>query len=201
MRITLDFMSPTQLTRKSHYSSNTNEGSHWSAELHNPAANTSEPNATEDTVFNFLSGQWPGLTRATFNTATNPNFYPQTSFANFSLRGQQMYGEMRFICSGLMITGALHDAGIASFGYQCVFSFFPSFTIIVETIVIAGTTRSWARTMPPSCRCSTTLEKCLTRSIKLWRRRCARIGRALRRMVSRKPLGRRRGRCVPQLLP
>ncbi|KAF7358178.1 Carboxylic ester hydrolase [Mycena venus] len=100
------------------FGSNTNEGSHWSAELHNPAANTSEPNATEDTVFNFLSGQWPGLTRATFNTATSPNFYPQTSFANFSLQGQQMYGEMRYICSGLMITGALHDAGIASFGYH-----------------------------------------------------------------------------------
>ncbi|KAJ7259139.1 Alpha/Beta hydrolase protein [Mycena haematopus] len=99
------------------FGSNTNEGSHWSAELHNPAANTSEPNATETTVFNFLSGQWPGLTPATFNIATS-YFYPESSFANFSLQGQQMYGEMRFICSGLLIAGSLHDAWVDSYEYH-----------------------------------------------------------------------------------
>ncbi|KAF8212843.1 Alpha/Beta hydrolase protein [Mycena galopus ATCC 62051] len=99
------------------FGSNTNEGSHWSAELHNPAANTSEPNATEETVFNFLAGQWPGLTQATFNTATSM-FYPESSFANFSLQGQQMYGEMRFICSGLLIAGSLHDVGVDAFEYH-----------------------------------------------------------------------------------
>ncbi|KAJ6454195.1 alpha/beta-hydrolase [Mycena sanguinolenta] len=99
------------------FGSNTNEGSRWSAELPNPAANTSEPNATEDTVYNFLSGQWPDLTRTTFNTATS-NFYPESGFANFSLQGQQMYGEMRFICSALFIAGAIHDAGLDAFEYH-----------------------------------------------------------------------------------
>ncbi|KAJ7914291.1 Alpha/Beta hydrolase protein [Mycena leptocephala] len=100
------------------FGSNTNEGSHWSAELHNPAANTSEPNATETTVFNFLAGQWLGLTPATFSRATSGNLYPEADFANFSLQGQQMYGEMRFICTALLITGSLHDAGVPSFGYH-----------------------------------------------------------------------------------
>jgi hypothetical protein len=100
--------------------SNTNEGTHWSAELHNPAANTSEPNATEDTVFNFLAGQWPGLTRATFARATSAALYPQTDFANFSLQGQQLYGEMRFICTAILITGTFRHVGLDAFGYQCV---------------------------------------------------------------------------------
>ncbi|KAJ7339065.1 Alpha/Beta hydrolase protein [Mycena albidolilacea] len=100
------------------FGSNTNEGTHWSAELHNPAANTSEPSATEDTVFNFLAGQWPGLTRATFARATSAALYPQTDFANFSLQGQQLYGEMRFICTAILITGTFRDVGLDAFGYH-----------------------------------------------------------------------------------
>ncbi|KAJ7105963.1 Alpha/Beta hydrolase protein [Mycena epipterygia] len=100
------------------FGSNTNEGSHWSAELHNPTANTSEPDATEDTVYNFLAGQWPGLTRKTFDVAIGPGLYPASDFANFSLQGQQFYGEMRFICTALLIGGTFHDAGVPAFGYH-----------------------------------------------------------------------------------
>jgi hypothetical protein len=123
-------------TRKSR-SSNTNEGSHWSAELHNPAANTSEPNATESTVFNFLAGQWLGLTPATFSRATSGNLYPEADFANFSLQGQQMYGEMRFICTALLITGSLHDAGVPSFGYQCVSFSLDPFLSLAQSLLEA----------------------------------------------------------------
>ncbi|KAJ7078981.1 Alpha/Beta hydrolase protein [Mycena epipterygia] len=100
------------------FGSNTNEGSHWSAELHNPDANTSEPDATENTVYNFLAGQWPGLTRKTFDVAIGPRLYPASDFANFSLQGQQFYGEMRFICTALLIGGTFHDAGVPAFGYH-----------------------------------------------------------------------------------
>ncbi|KAJ6536952.1 Alpha/Beta hydrolase protein [Mycena capillaripes] len=100
------------------FGSNTNEGTHWSAELHNPTANTSEPNATEDTVYNFLAGQWPGLTRQTFDVAIGPGLYPASDFANFSTQGQQFYGEMRFICTALLIGGTFHDAGVPAFGYH-----------------------------------------------------------------------------------
>ncbi|KAJ7089381.1 Alpha/Beta hydrolase protein [Mycena epipterygia] len=98
------------------FGSNTNEGTHWSAELHNPAANTSEPDATEDTVYNFLTGQWPGLTRKMFDIAIG--LHPASDFANFSLQGQQFYGEMRFICTALLIGGTFHDAGVPAFGYH-----------------------------------------------------------------------------------
>ncbi|KAF7356152.1 Carboxylic ester hydrolase [Mycena venus] len=55
--------------------SNTNEGSKWSASLPNPAANTSSPDATKTTVYNFIAGQYP-------------------TFDEPSLQGQQIYGEM-----------------------------------------------------------------------------------------------------------
>ncbi|KAJ7223521.1 Alpha/Beta hydrolase protein [Mycena pura] len=99
------------------FGSNTNEGSHWSASLANPAANTSEPDATEMTVFNFLAGQWPGITHSTFETAT-AQFYQLRDFANFSLQGQQMYGEIRFICTALLISGSLHEAGVPAYEYH-----------------------------------------------------------------------------------
>ncbi|KAJ7081727.1 Alpha/Beta hydrolase protein [Mycena epipterygia] len=100
------------------FGSNTNEGTHRSAEPHNPAANTSEPDATEDTVYNFLTGQRPGLTRKTLDAAIGPGLYPASDFANFRLQGQQFYGEMRFICTVLLIGGTFHDAGVPAFGYH-----------------------------------------------------------------------------------
>ncbi|KAJ7080839.1 Alpha/Beta hydrolase protein [Mycena epipterygia] len=83
-----------------------------------PAENTSEPDATEDTVYSFLAGQWPGLTRKTFDIAIGPGLYPASDFANFSLQGQQFYEEMRFICTALLIGGTFHDAGVPAFGYH-----------------------------------------------------------------------------------
>lgn len=103
------------------FGSNTNEGAKWSADLPNPNANTSMPNATEATVYNFIAGQYPSFTEASFQTAIN-QYYPLSEYqGSFSLQGQQIYGEMRFICTALMITGAAHEAGLKVYQYQLVF--------------------------------------------------------------------------------
>jgi len=87
------------------FGSNTDEGAHWSAGLPDPSANTSMPNATEDTVFNFIHGQYDTVTRSSINRAFG--LYPLQSFSgSLSLQGQQMYGEMRYICTAAMITGS-----------------------------------------------------------------------------------------------
>ncbi|KIK66281.1 hypothetical protein GYMLUDRAFT_157517 [Collybiopsis luxurians FD-317 M1] len=97
--------------------SNTNEGAHWSADLPNPAANTSEPDATETTVFNFLAGQWPTLTQESFAKAVE--LYPLSNYDNsFSRQGQQMYGEARYICSGALISATMTANGQTSFEYH-----------------------------------------------------------------------------------
>ncbi|KAJ4489936.1 alpha/beta-hydrolase [Lentinula aciculospora] len=99
------------------FGSNTDEGANWSAELPNPAANTSEPNATETTVYNFLAGQWPTLSNASFTAALE--LYPLTDYDNsLSLQGQQMYGEARYICTGMMIAAAATRQGFNSFQYH-----------------------------------------------------------------------------------
>ncbi|KAJ7618531.1 Alpha/Beta hydrolase protein [Roridomyces roridus] len=100
------------------FGSNTNEGAHWSAGLANPAANTSEANATETTVYNFITGQFSTFTRASFDKAI-AELYPLADYNNsFSLQGQQMYGEMRYICSAVLIAGAAHDFGLPAYQYH-----------------------------------------------------------------------------------
>ncbi|KAJ6565953.1 hypothetical protein DFH09DRAFT_1314734 [Mycena vulgaris] len=75
-------------------------------------------NVTEDIVFAFLAGQWPGLTRGTFDNATS-GFYPSDSFAgNFSWQERQIYGEIRYMCPALFVVGALCDAGMPAFEYH-----------------------------------------------------------------------------------
>ncbi|PPQ93093.1 hypothetical protein CVT25_003125, partial [Psilocybe cyanescens] len=97
--------------------SNTDEGSHWSSTITDPAANTSMRDATEDTVFNFLLGQYSNLTRDTMDTAFS--FYPLEDYDNsFSLQGQQMYGETRYICSALMATPAVPAFGNYAYQYH-----------------------------------------------------------------------------------
>ena len=99
------------------YGFNSNEGSGWSASLTDPSANTSMPNATEETVLNFLQGQYPRLTHASFDDAVR--LYPLKDYANsFSLQGQQMYGECRYICTALMIAGAAITKSNKVFRYQ-----------------------------------------------------------------------------------
>ncbi|KAJ3719104.1 Alpha/Beta hydrolase protein [Lentinula guzmanii] len=99
------------------FGSNTDEGANWSAELPNPAANTSEPDATETTVYNFLAGQWPTLSNTSFTAALE--LYPLSDYNNsLSLQGQQMYGEARYICTGLMIAAAATRQGFNSFQYH-----------------------------------------------------------------------------------
>lgn len=95
----------------SHRSSNTNEGSRWSATLRDASANTSMPNATETTVYNFIRGQYPDFTTTSFNRAVE-ELYPLEDFnGSFSLQGQQMYGEVRYICTAGLISGAVGERG------------------------------------------------------------------------------------------
>ncbi|KAJ7263385.1 Alpha/Beta hydrolase protein [Mycena rebaudengoi] len=100
------------------FGSNTDEGANWSAMLVNPNANTSSANATETTVYNFLAGQYTTLTNESFQTAV-ADYYPLLDYNNsFSLQGQQMYGEMRYICTALLVTGTVADAGSDSYQYH-----------------------------------------------------------------------------------
>jgi len=85
--------------------SNSDEGAGWSSQLP-AAANTSSSNATEETVFNFLQGQYHGLTRQSVNHAIE-KLYPLEEYENISLQGQQMYGEARYICPAALISGSL----------------------------------------------------------------------------------------------
>ncbi|RDB24352.1 hypothetical protein Hypma_008425 [Hypsizygus marmoreus] len=100
------------------FGSNTNEGSGWSASLHDASANTSMPNATSTTVYNFIRGQFTTFTRASFERAV-AEFYPLSDFAgSFSLQGQQMYGEMRYICTAALITGTVSRSAKGIEGYH-----------------------------------------------------------------------------------
>ncbi|KAJ7062775.1 alpha/beta-hydrolase [Mycena amicta] len=100
------------------FGSNTNEGAHWSAELDNPLANTSMPTATQTTVYNFLAGQYPAFTRVSFDMAVLL-YYPLEDYGgSYSLQGQQMYGEMRYICSALLVGGAVRIAGLDAWQYH-----------------------------------------------------------------------------------
>ncbi|KIM35872.1 hypothetical protein M413DRAFT_32110 [Hebeloma cylindrosporum] len=100
------------------FGSNSDEGSGWSAGITDPSANTSMPNATEDTVFNFLRGQYATLGHASFDDAVN--LYPLKEYSNsLSLQLRQMYGECRYICTAPMITGAaIAESNMASFQYH-----------------------------------------------------------------------------------
>lgn len=63
------------------------------------------PNATEQTVVNFIRGQYTTLTQASVNRGFE--LYPPSSFnGSFGLQGQQMYGEARYICTAALISGS-----------------------------------------------------------------------------------------------
>lgn len=62
------------------------------------------PNATETTVFNFLQGQYASMQKKSFQKAVE--LYPLNQYNNsFDLQGQQMYGEVRYICTAGLLTG------------------------------------------------------------------------------------------------
>ncbi|KAK7053746.1 carboxylic ester hydrolase [Favolaschia claudopus] len=99
------------------FGSNTNEGAGWCGGLPNPAANTKSPNATETNIYNCIAGQFSTFTQESFQKAVE--LYPLADYANtIDLQGQQMYGEMRYICSAVMITGAAKNFGLKSFQYH-----------------------------------------------------------------------------------
>jgi carboxylesterase type B len=71
-------------------------------------------------VYNFIAEQFSTFTHASFQTAIT-QFYPLADYnGSFSLQGQQMYGEMRYICSAVLITGAAQKFGLKAYRYQSV---------------------------------------------------------------------------------
>jgi len=69
-------------------------------------------------VYTFLAGQYNTFTNESFQTAI-AEYYPLSDYnGSFSLQGQQMYGEMRYICTALLITGAAQDFGLKSYQYH-----------------------------------------------------------------------------------
>ncbi|KAK0470485.1 Alpha/Beta hydrolase protein [Armillaria novae-zelandiae] len=99
------------------YGSNTNEGAGWSSNIPAPWANTATLNATEDTVYFFLQGQYHTLTNESFVKALD--LYPLADYDNsYDLQGQQMYGEMRYICTAVLINEAAEQFGLDAFQYR-----------------------------------------------------------------------------------
>ncbi|KAJ7815976.1 Alpha/Beta hydrolase protein [Mycena olivaceomarginata] len=118
------------------FGSNTNEGAHWCAGLANPAANTANPNATQMNVYNCIAGQFSTFTQASFQTALT--LYPLATYNNsFDLQAQQMYGEMRYICSAVMITGAARNFGLKAYQYHAFFDGTRTFDDADQTLVNA----------------------------------------------------------------
>jgi hypothetical protein len=71
-------------------------------------------------VYNCIAGQFNTFTQASFQTALT--LYPLANYNNsFDLQAQQMYGEMRYICSAVMITGAAQNFGLKAYQYQSAF--------------------------------------------------------------------------------
>ncbi|KAF7331393.1 Carboxylic ester hydrolase [Mycena kentingensis (nom. inval.)] len=99
------------------FGSNTNEGAGWSSGLRDPNANTANANANQTTVYNFLAGQFITLTLASFQRAVD-EFYPLADYGSFDRQGQQMYGEMRYICTAVLIAGAAHDQGLKAYQFH-----------------------------------------------------------------------------------
>ncbi|KAF7331291.1 Carboxylic ester hydrolase [Mycena kentingensis (nom. inval.)] len=100
------------------FGSNTDEGLRWSAMLDDPAANTDNPSATQTTVYNFIAGQYVDFTRAAFDKAVK-DFYPLADYSgSFRLQGSQMYGEMRYICSAVLLGGVFQRAGLKAWQYH-----------------------------------------------------------------------------------
>ncbi|KAF9046268.1 alpha/beta-hydrolase [Panaeolus papilionaceus] len=97
--------------------SNTDEGANWSSTLTDRSANTSMPNANETTVFNFLNGQYPNITQDTVSQAFA--LYPLEDYqGSVSLQAQQMYGEMRYICTAVALASTATAGGNQAYQYH-----------------------------------------------------------------------------------
>ncbi|CAK5275962.1 unnamed protein product [Mycena citricolor] len=92
------------------FGSNTDEGAGWSASLADGAANTASPNATQATVYSFLRGQYAALSQKSFDTAVRLH-YPLAAYGgSVGLQAQQMYGELRYICTAVLVTESARPA-------------------------------------------------------------------------------------------
>lgn len=74
-------------------------------------------NATEETVYEFLRGQYPGLSKKSFAKALT--LYPLLDYdGSLGTQGEQMYGEARYICPAVLAG----EYGRKVYQYRCVCS-------------------------------------------------------------------------------
>ncbi|KAJ7672905.1 hypothetical protein B0H17DRAFT_1141008 [Mycena rosella] len=65
-------------------------------------------------MYNLIMGQWGTFTKGSFQTAMK--FYPLADYnGSFSLQGQHIYGEMRYICTTSNVTGAASNFGLKAY--------------------------------------------------------------------------------------
>ncbi|KIY74413.1 alpha/beta-hydrolase [Cylindrobasidium torrendii FP15055 ss-10] len=102
------------------FGSNTHEGKGWAERLTDPIGNTTRTGADAYTVYSFINGQYGGFTTSTFLNATA--LYPPVSKggvnSSYNLLAQEMYGDMRFICTAGLITGSAAQHNITSYQYH-----------------------------------------------------------------------------------
>lgn len=101
------------------FGSNTHEGNGWANRLTDPIANTTRIGSNAYTVYNFINGQYGGLTTPTFVNATA--LYPSVKGgvnSSYDLLAQEMYGDMRYICTAGLITGSAAQHNITSYQYR-----------------------------------------------------------------------------------
>jgi hypothetical protein len=68
-------------------------------------------------VFNFLQGQYATFTTESFAKALT--LYPLSDYGNSLVtQGAQMYGEVRYICPALLITGNAKKANLTAYHYR-----------------------------------------------------------------------------------
>ncbi|THU95554.1 alpha/beta-hydrolase [Dendrothele bispora CBS 962.96] len=130
------------------FGSNTEDGFGWSAKMSSKKVNTATPDANEDNLYNFFEGQYPKISRQSFdeilklypmskkndngksrresespesssNTDAGSNLI-DTSLKLNTVNDQsvQMYGELRYICTASMIAGNVSGHGSKAYQYR-----------------------------------------------------------------------------------
>ncbi|KAH8831679.1 alpha/beta-hydrolase [Flagelloscypha sp. PMI_526] len=93
------------------FGSNIDDGSTWADSIVN------DTGATLDNVYAFMQGQYPRLSRSTFDTAIT-NFYPLSDYGNsLKLLTDKLHGEARYICTTFMIIGPVAGSGISAYNF------------------------------------------------------------------------------------
>lgn len=101
---------------------NSNEGRSWTTIVRDPAANTATVGADRTTIFHFLKGQYNDVQQSVVDDAVLPsklNLYPLSEYGSLTRQAEQLYGELRYICTPILIIRASRKARLEEvFQYQ-----------------------------------------------------------------------------------